>query len=120
MPPNDTRFFLAGVSTVLTAPRKRPLSSLRAIASRFHCNRVSPDGYSRRPIPAGRHAAGLFCVYTINSMNYEFDQTKDESNIDKQGLSLTDADDFEWETAVVREDTRKANPREVKRYVSEN
>ena len=53
-------------------------------------------------------------------MNYEFDQTKDESNIDKQGLSLTDAGDFEWETAVVREDTRKANPREVKRYVSEN
>lgn len=98
----------------------------------------------------------LFCVYTINLTNYEFDPAKDESNLDKHGLSLADADGFEWETAVVREDTRrqyaeqrleatgligdrlhvmvyclrgdavrvislrKANPREVKRYVAEN
>ena len=40
-------------------------------------------------------------------MNYEFDPSKDESNLDKHGLSLADAEDFEWETAVVREDTRK-------------
>ena len=40
-------------------------------------------------------------------MNYEFDPAKDESNFDKHGLSLADADGFEWETAVVREDTRK-------------
>lgn len=40
-------------------------------------------------------------------MNYEFDQSKDESNIDKHGFSLADAEGFEWETAVVREDTRK-------------
>lgn len=40
-------------------------------------------------------------------MNYEFDPTKDESNLDKHGLSLADADGFEWETAVVREDARK-------------
>jgi uncharacterized protein len=40
-------------------------------------------------------------------MNYEFDPDKDESNLDKHGLSLTDAEGFEWETAVVREDTRK-------------
>ncbi len=46
-------------------------------------------------------------------MNYEFDPAKDESNLDKHGLSLADADGFEWETAVVREDTRKqyAEPR---------
>lgn len=46
-------------------------------------------------------------------MNYEFDPTKDESNLDKHGLSLADAEGFEWETAVVREDTRKqyAEPR---------
>jgi uncharacterized DUF497 family protein len=86
-------------------------------------------------------------------MNYEFDPVKDESNLDKHGLSLSDVDGFEWDTAVVREDTRKpyaeqrleatgligdrlhvmvycwrgdavrvislrkANPREVKRYV---
>lgn len=40
-------------------------------------------------------------------MDYEFDLAKDESNMDKHGLSLADADGFEWETAVVREDTRK-------------
>ena len=89
-------------------------------------------------------------------MNYEFDPAKDESNLDKHGLSLADAEGFEWETAVIREDARKqyaeqrfeatgligdrlyvlvyclrgdvvrvislrkANPREVKRYVAEN
>jgi uncharacterized DUF497 family protein len=89
-------------------------------------------------------------------MNGEFDPAKDEINRDKHGLSLADADGFEWDTAVVREDTRKpygeqrleatgligdrlhvmiyclrgdavrvislrkANPREVKRYVAEN
>lgn len=40
-------------------------------------------------------------------MDYEFDPAKDESNFDKHGLSLADADGFEWETAVVCEDTRK-------------
>ena len=46
-------------------------------------------------------------------MYYEFDPAKDESNLDKHGLSLVDADGFEWETAVVREDARKqyAEPR---------
>ena len=46
-------------------------------------------------------------------MNPEFDPAKDESNLDKHGVSLADADGFEWETAVVREDTRKqyAEPR---------
>jgi len=89
-------------------------------------------------------------------MNYEFDTAKDESNFDKHGLSLADAEGFEWETAVVHEDARKpyaeqrfeatgligerlhvmicclrsnavrvislrkANSREVKRYVAEN
>ncbi|RWA36957.1 BrnT family toxin [Xylella fastidiosa] len=51
-------------------------------------------------------------------MNYEFDSAK--SNLDKHGLSLADADGFEWETAVVREDTRKqyAEPRfEAKGYI---
>ena len=40
-------------------------------------------------------------------MSYEFDPTKDESNLDKHGLSLADVEGFEWETAVVHEDTRK-------------
>jgi len=46
-------------------------------------------------------------VYTINKMDFEFDPTKDESNLEKHGLSLADADGFEWESAVVREDTRE-------------
>ena len=40
-------------------------------------------------------------------MNYEFDRAKGKSNLDKHRLSLVDADGFEWDTAVVREDTRK-------------
>lgn len=34
----------------------------------------------------------------INLIGYEFD---------KHGLSLAEVDGFEWETAVIREDTRK-------------
>ena len=55
-------------------------------------------------------------------MNYEFDPDKDEGNFDKHGLSLADADGFEWETALVRQDTRKqyAEPRfEAKGYIGE-
>lgn len=40
-------------------------------------------------------------------MSYAFDPAKDASNLDKHGLSLVDAEGFEWETAVVQEDTRK-------------
>lgn len=52
-------------------------------------------------------------MFHTRSMNYEFDPAKDESNLDKHGLSLADANGFEWDTAVVREDTRKqyAEPR---------
>lgn len=56
-------------------------------------------------------------VYTINKMQYEFDPAKDESNLEKHGVSLADADEFEWEAAVVRViSLRKANSREVKSY----
>jgi len=46
-------------------------------------------------------------------MDYEFDPGKDQGNIGKHGLSLADAEGFEWETALVREDARKryAEPR---------
>ncbi len=43
-------------------------------------------------------------------MYYEFDPAKDEINLDKHGVSLLDTDGFEWETAVVREDSRKQYP----------
>lgn len=55
-------------------------------------------------------------------MSYEFDPAKDESNFEKHGLSLADAEGFEWETAVVHEDTRRqyAERRfEAKGYVGE-
>ncbi|MGB4766741.1 MAG: BrnT family toxin [Rugosibacter sp.] len=55
-------------------------------------------------------------------MDYEFDPIKDERNLDKHGLSLADADGFDWETAVVDEDTRKlyAEPRfEAKGFIGE-
>lgn len=55
-------------------------------------------------------------------MSYEFDPAKDERNLDKHGLSLADAEGFEWETAVVHEDTRKlyAEPRfEAKGFIDE-
>lgn len=55
-------------------------------------------------------------------MHYEFDPVKDAMNIDKHGLSLADADGFEWDAAVVREDTRKryAEPRfEAKGYIGD-
>ncbi len=43
-------------------------------------------------------------------MDHEFDPAKEESNLDKHGVSLADATGFEWETAVVREDARKQYP----------
>ena len=55
-------------------------------------------------------------------MSCEFDPAKDESNLEKHGMSLADADGFEWETAVVREDVRKqyAEPRfEAKGYIGD-
>ena len=55
-------------------------------------------------------------------MNFEFDPIKDESNLDKHGSSLANADTFEWETAVVLQDTRKqyAEPRfEATGYIGE-
>ena len=55
-------------------------------------------------------------------MEYAFDSAKDESNLDKHGLSLADAEGFEWETALVREDARKqyAEPRyEAKGFIGD-
>lgn len=89
-------------------------------------------------------------------MNYEFDPAKDEKNVEKHGVTMAQALEFDWENAIVKEDTRrnyaevrwqatgllgvrlyvmiycqrgddiriislrKANTREVKRYVAEN
>jgi len=49
-------------------------------------------------------------VYTIIGVDYEFDLAKNESNFEKHGLSLAEAEGFEWETAVVFEDIRKPYP----------
>ena len=55
-------------------------------------------------------------------MHYEFDPVKDDRNFSKHGLQLADAENFDWETAVVLEDRRQvyAEPRfETKGYVGE-
>jgi uncharacterized DUF497 family protein len=39
-------------------------------------------------------------------MDYEYDPAKNSSNIARHGMPLSDAEAFEWETAVVREDDR--------------
>lgn len=41
-------------------------------------------------------------------MDYQFDPAKNTSNQDKHGVSLAEADLFEWESAIVGEDTRRA------------
>jgi len=41
-------------------------------------------------------------------VDYEFDPDKDRFNIARHGLSLTEAEYFEWDTAVLWEDTREA------------
>ena len=43
-------------------------------------------------------------------MEYEFDTIKNRINIAKHGISLTDAGEFDWETARQHEDTRKSYP----------
>lgn len=65
---------------------------------------------------------GVYIVYTLITVDYEFDPIKDERNLDKHGLSLAEAEGFDWETAVVDEDTRKlyAEPRfEAKGFIGE-
>ena len=52
----------------------------------------------------------LFNVYTINTSNYEYDTNKNTTNVDKHGVSLSLVECFEWETAVIRVDTRKSYP----------
>ena len=55
-------------------------------------------------------------------MNYDFDPAKDKSKLDRHGLSLPDADGFEWDAALVREDARKryAEPRfEAQGYIGD-
>jgi hypothetical protein len=55
-------------------------------------------------------------------MHYEFDPAKNESNLDKHGLLLSDVEDFEWATSIVREDTRKQYPEprfQVTGYIAE-
>jgi len=57
----------------------------------------------------------IFCVYN-NTVDYEFDWAKSESNFAKHGLWLAEVEAFEWETAIVHEDTRKRY--EERRFVA--
>lgn len=40
-------------------------------------------------------------------MEITFDPVKDQSNQRKHGVSLAEAEEFEWDDAVTREDTRR-------------
>ena len=40
-------------------------------------------------------------------MNISYDTAKDESNIHKHGVSLTEAANINWDSAIAREDTRE-------------
>ena len=55
-------------------------------------------------------------------MDFEFDPAKDDIKLEKHGVSLADAEGFEWESAVVRQDSREqyAEPRfEAKGYIGD-
>ena len=44
-------------------------------------------------------------------MIHEFDATKNAANVTKhKGVSLADAENFEWNTCIIREDTRHSYP----------
>ena len=43
-------------------------------------------------------------------MPYEFDATKSVANLAKHGVSMCDADDFDWGTADIWQDKRRTYP----------
>ncbi len=47
-----------------------------------------------------------FIVTTIKGMEITFDPKKDALNIRRHGISLQEAGELEWDTAIVREDNR--------------
>ena len=55
-------------------------------------------------------------VTTIRSVHIEFDANKNDTNIRDRGLSLGRATDFDFDSAIIKQDMRKAYP-EV-RYVA--
>lgn len=48
----------------------------------------------------------IFCHYN-KSVLIEFDTTKDQANQEKHSISLAAAGSIDWETALLRPDTRK-------------
>jgi uncharacterized protein len=53
------------------------------------------------------HLDSAIIVDTINYMVIEFDPEKNARNIELRGISLAEADEFEWKSAVVTSDTRR-------------
>ena len=47
-------------------------------------------------------------VHTIISVKITFDTPKDGANIAKHGVSLAEADTFEWDTALMWPDVRRS------------
>ncbi len=56
-------------------------------------------------------------------MGYEYDPLKNESNLEKHGLYLSEVEYFEWDTAIISEDFRLTCPEkrfEVKGYIEQS
>lgn len=49
----------------------------------------------------------VFFVYTINHVQITFDPDKDRTNQQKHGVSLADAIDIDWDTAIEEQDDRE-------------
>jgi uncharacterized DUF497 family protein len=98
-------------------PELKPQSRLylkKAFHARFCFKAISnlpffaSSGVRRKNHSLQKPLAGAICCVYNNAVEHEFDGAKDASNMEKHGLSLAEAVFFEWETALVREDMRKA------------
>ena len=55
-------------------------------------------------------------------MNFEYDPIKNDDNYIKHGVSLSEVEYFEWETAIIKEDLRLNYPErrfEAKGYIEQ-
>jgi len=66
-----------------------------------------PEAFSRTSrVPATKPLWRVFYVTTINVVKIEFDNNKNQRNIRERGLSFELVAAFDFETALIIEDTR--------------
>ena len=66
-----------------------------------------PFGLLSSPRTPKKSLAILLIVYTISLMEIAYDPTKSEKNIRERGLSFGMVEGFDWDSALLAEDTRK-------------